>query len=157
MTQTNAISAVAGGQGEALWWFGTLAELKATGAETGGRLTLVEVTCPPGYEAPPHVHHRDDEGFWILEGSATLTIGDREIDAGPGDYALGPRDAPHRFSVGAAGCRLLFILVPAGLEELIRATGEPAPTRDVPPPPDAPPDMERIKAIVARYGCELLV
>jgi len=147
---------VARGSGEARWWVGMLAEIKAGAASTGGALTLVEVTCGPGYQAPLHVHHREDEAFWVLDGRVTLHIGDARLGAGPGDYAFGPRDVPHRFDVGDEGCRMLFILTPAGLEDLILATSEPARSRTVPPPASEPPDLDRLGTIVARYGCELL-
>ena len=148
---------VARGSGEARWWVGMLAEIKAGAASTGGVLTLIEITCGPGYQAPLHVHHREDEAFWVLDGRVTLHIGDARLEAGPGDYAFGPRDVPHRFDVGDQGCRMLFILTPGGLEDLILATSEAARSRTVPPPASEPPDLDRLRAIVARYGCELLV
>jgi quercetin dioxygenase-like cupin family protein len=156
MLQAREALAVASGTGEARWWFGLLAEIKATAADTGGLCTIVEVTCGPGYEAPLHVHYRDDEGFWVLEGQVTFVVGATTIEAAAGDYAFGPRGVPHRFSAGDQGCRLLFILTPGGLEDLIRATSIPAPTRSIPPHEGPPPDIDRIKAIVATYGCELL-
>jgi mannose-6-phosphate isomerase-like protein (cupin superfamily) len=142
--------------GEARWWFGTLAVIKTTAAETNGQLTIVDVTNPPGMEAPLHVHYRDDEGFWILEGSATIEVGDTTIEANAGDYVFGPRNIPHRYTVGDSGCRMLFIMVPGGMEEVIRATSEPAASLTVPPPADEEPDMEAIKAIVKAHGYELL-
>ena len=145
-------------EGEARWWFGALAELKATAADTGGRLTIVDVTEAPGAEAPLHVHYRDDEGFWILEGDVTFEVGDTTIEAGAGDFVFGPRNIPHRFTVGPAGCRMLFIMVPGGLEDVIRATSEPAASRTVPPPPPSEePDIERLKAIVGEHGYALLM
>jgi mannose-6-phosphate isomerase-like protein (cupin superfamily) len=155
--QAQEALAVASGQGEARWWFGMLAEIKATAGSTGGGLTLVEITCGPGYQAPLHVHHRDDEGFWVLDGRVTFHVGDGSVQAGPGDYAYGPRNVPHRFDVGDEGCRMLFILTPGGLDELIMATSEPAGSRTLPPPPGEGLDVDRLKAIVARYGCELLI
>jgi quercetin dioxygenase-like cupin family protein len=149
--------AVSSGEGEARWWFGTLAVIKTTAAETGGQLTIIDVTNPPGFEAPLHVHHRDDEGFWLLEGSATFEVGDRRIEAHAGDYLFGPRDAPHRYRVGDAGCRMLFIMVPGGMEEMVRATSEPAASRTLPPPPDEEPDIGAIKETVKEHGYELLV
>ena len=152
--------AVRSDEGEARWWFGALAEIKATAADTGGQMTIVEVTEHPGAEAPLHVHHRDDEGFWILEGDVTFEVGDETIRAGAGDYVFGPRDIPHRFTVGDRGCRMLFIMVPGGMEDLIRATSEPAPTCTLPPPPEQEPSAEEIeglKAIVREHGYELLV
>jgi quercetin dioxygenase-like cupin family protein len=158
--QTLEPLAVRKAEGEARWWFGALAEIKATAADTGGQLTIVEVTEHPGVEAPLHVHHRDDEGFWILEGEVTFYVGDQTIEASAGDYVFGPRDIPHRFTVGPRGCRMLFIMVPGGFEDLVRATSEPAPSRTLPPPPDEEPsaeETERMKAIVKELGYELLV
>jgi quercetin dioxygenase-like cupin family protein len=152
--------AVRQGEGEARWWFGALAEIKATAADTGGRMTIVEVTEHPGAEAPLHVHHRDDEGFWILEGDVTFEVGDQTIEASAGDYVFGPRGIPHRFTVGDRVCRMLFILVPGGIEDVIRATSEPAPSRTLPPPSDEEPtaeEIEGLKAVVKEHGYELLV
>lgn len=152
--------AVRRNEGEARWWLGALAEIKATAADTGGLMTIIEVTEPPGSEAPLHVHHRDDEGFWVLEGDVTFEVGDTTIEATAGDYVFGPRDIPHRFTVGEEGCRMLFILVPGGIEDVVRATSEPAPSRTLPPRSEEKPTPEEIdglKAIVKEHGYELLV
>ena len=154
--QTQDPLAVHAGEGEALWWFGSLAVIKATAVDTGGRMTIIEITEPPDAESPLHVHHNEDEGFWILEGDATFEVGDTTIQAHAGDYAYGPRDVPHRYTVGETGCRMLFILTPGGFEGLVREMSEPAAGRTIPPPSDEQPDMDQVAAIAARYGCELL-
>jgi quercetin dioxygenase-like cupin family protein len=143
-------------EGEARWWFAALAVIKATAADTDGQMTIVEVTEPPGAEGPLHVHHREDEGFWLLEGSATFEVGDATIEASAGDYLFGPRDIPHRYTVGDEGCRMLFICTPGGFEDLVIAMSEPAGSRTLPPPSDEEPDMERIGAIAEAYGCALV-
>jgi quercetin dioxygenase-like cupin family protein len=143
-------------EGEARWWFGALAVIKATAADTGGQMTIVEITEAPGVEAPLHVHHREDEGFWILEGDVTFQVGDTTVEAAAGDYVFGPRDIPHRYTVGDTGCRMLFILTPGGFEDLVVAMSEPAGSRTLPPPTEEEPDMERIAAIAKEYGGELL-
>jgi quercetin dioxygenase-like cupin family protein len=148
--------AVGNGEGEARWWFAALAVIKATAADTGGQMTIIEVTEPPGSEAPLHVHHREDEGFWILEGDVTLTVGDTTIEAHAGDYAFGPRDIPHSYKVGPDGCRMLFICTPGGFEHLVIAMSEPAGSRTLPPPPEGEPDWGRIAAIAEAHGAELL-
>jgi len=66
-------------------------------------------------------------------------VGETTIEASAGDYVFGPRHIPHRFTVGDRGCRMLFVLVPGGFEELVRATSEPAPTRALPPLPEQRP------------------
>jgi quercetin dioxygenase-like cupin family protein len=154
MTQAMATLA---GQGEARWWFAGLAEIKAAAEDTGGLLTIVEVTEPPGAEAPLHVHHREDEGFWILEGEVTLYVGDERIEASAGDFAWGPRDIPHRYTVGPSGCRMLFICTPGGFEGLVREMSVPAETRTLPPASDEEPDMEMVATVARKYGAELLV
>ena len=153
MTSAMAVRAE---EGEARWWFGALAVIKATAQDTDGQMTIVEVTEPPGAEAPLHVHHREDEGFWILEGNVTLRVGDTEIEAHAGDYALGPRDIPHSYKVGDNGCRMLFICTPGGFENLVVQMSEPAGSRTLPPPPEGEPDWERIAAIAKANQCELL-
>jgi quercetin dioxygenase-like cupin family protein len=160
-SQTTALAplAVPSDEGEARWWFGALAVIKTTAAETGGQLTIIDITDPPGLEAPLHVHHRDDEGFWMLEGSATFEVGDTTIEARAGDYIFGPRDIPHRYTAGDNGCRMLFIMVPGGMEDVVRATSEPAASRTLPPPPDQEPtaeEMEALKAVIKEHGYELL-
>ena len=148
--------AVGKDEGDARWWFGGLAVIKATAADTGGQMSIIEITEPPGAEAPLHVHHREDEGFWLLEGSATFEVGDTTIEAEAGDYLFGPRDIPHRYTVGPAGCRMLFIMTPGGFEDLVIAMSEPAGGRTLPPPSDEEPDWERVAAIAKAHGAELL-
>jgi len=153
---TTSPLAVGSDEGEARWWFDALAVIKATAADTGGLMSIVEVTEPPGAQAPLHVHHREDEAFWILEGDVTLYVGDDTIEAHAGDYAWGPRGIPHRYTVGEAGCRMLFICVPGGFEQLVVEMSEPAGSRTLPPPSEGPPDMERVAAVARTNGCELL-
>lgn len=158
MVQDQALKpiVVAKAEGQAWWWFASLAVIKASAADTGGQMTIVEITEPPGMEGPLHVHHREDEGFWILEGEATFEVGGATIQARAGDYVYGPRDIPHRYSVGPAGCRMLFIFTPGGFENLISAMGKPAATRTLPPPSTEEPDWAQVAAIAKAYGNELL-
>ena len=150
-------TAVRHGEGTAYWWLGALAEIKCTAADTGGAVSIVEMTEAPNAVAPLHVHHREDEAFYVLEGSATLYIGDETIEATAGDFAFGPRGVPHRFTVGPDGVRMLFIVTPGGFEDMVREMSEPARERTLPPADVEPPDFERIAAIAAAYGNELLV
>jgi quercetin dioxygenase-like cupin family protein len=148
--------AVSKDEGEAWWWFGSLAVIKASASDTGGQMTIVEITEPPGAEAPLHGHHREDEGFWILEGDVTFEVGGETIEAHAGDYVFGPHDIPHRYMVGDRGCQMLFILTPGGFEELIREMSEPARARTLPPPSDEEPDLERIQSLAVKHCSELL-
>ena len=148
--------AVAKEEGEARWVVPQPRPDRHLTADTGGQMTIIEITEPPGAQAPLHVHHREDEGFWILEGDVTFEVGDTTIEAHAGDYAFGPRDIPHRYSVGEAGCRMLFIMTPGGFEDLVIAMSEPARSRTLPPPSDQEPDWEHVTAIAKAQGAELL-
>jgi hypothetical protein len=86
-----------------------------------------------------------------------LQVGEDTFDVSAGDYALGPRNIPHAYTVGDAGCRMLFLCTPGGFENLVREMSEPAGSRTLPPPADEPPDLDRIAAVGAANGCELLV
>jgi quercetin dioxygenase-like cupin family protein len=153
---TLAPVAVGADEGEARWWFDSLAVIKARGADTGGLLSILEITESAGAEAPLHVHYKEDEAFWILDGSATFQIGDQTIEGRAGDYLFGPRNVPHRYSVGPAGCRMLFIVTPGTFDELVVSMSRPAETRTLPPPTTEEPDWERVAAIAKAHGCELL-
>jgi mannose-6-phosphate isomerase-like protein (cupin superfamily) len=140
-------------QGDARWFFGMLVTIRATAADTDGQYTLVEAVAPPGLEAPLHVHHTEDEAFLILEG-VVLYVGDERIEATAGQFAFGPRDVPHRFEVGSAGARMLWVCTPAGFENLVEAVSVPAEAMTVPPPEVVPP--EDAAETVTRFGNAIL-
>lgn len=141
---------------EARWWFAALAIIKATATDTNGTMSIVEMTEPPGAEAPLHVHHRDDESFYVLEGDVTIHVGDQSIEAGPGDFAFGPHGVPHRYTVGPNGCRMLFIVTPGGFEKLVRDMSRPAESLTLPPPLAEEPDWEHVARVAAENDCQLL-
>ena len=153
MTTTASQSPTALGQPR--WFFGMLAEVKASSADTGGQYTLVEVTAPPALESPLHIHHTEDEGFYVLEGDVTVVVGDDDHELAAGEHVVGPREVPHRFTVGPEGARMLWVLTPGGFESLIDEASVPAETPTVPPPGVIPP--EDVAEIVRRHGNEVLL
>jgi mannose-6-phosphate isomerase-like protein (cupin superfamily) len=140
--------------GQQRWFFGMLAEVKASAADTGGRYTLVEITAPAGLQAPLHIHYREDEGFYVIEGSVTVQVGEETAEIGAGRHVFGPRDIPHRFTVGPEGARMIWVLTPGGFEDLIDEASVPAARPTVPPPSVAPP--ANAAEIVRRHGNELV-
>jgi quercetin dioxygenase-like cupin family protein len=141
-------------RGELRWFFGGLLSIKASAADTNGEYTLLEITYPPGVAAPLHVHYHEDEGFYVLEGSATIHVGDEVVELGPGQHAFGPRNVPHRFVIGPDGARMLWVLTPGGFEAFVEEASIPAAAPTVPPADLLPP--EGIEEIVRRHGNELL-
>lgn len=144
------------GEGEAYWFFGTLVIVKSTSESTGGRVMVTENLGPRGTGSPLHVHHREDEWFYVMEGELTFWVGGQVITAPAGGFVYGPRDVPHTFMVSSEQARFLLVTEPAGFDGFVRAVGEPAPRLEIPPAPSAPPDLERIVQLAAEHGMEIL-
>jgi quercetin dioxygenase-like cupin family protein len=142
--------------GERLLWMGEPTLIKATGAETGGRYSLVECFVTPAGAVPRHVHHREDEAFYVLEGELTFQIGDATFEAGPGSFVFGPRDVPHTYTVKTPTARILMLFSPAGFEGFIRATSEPTTSLETPSPDEVEVDFDKVLAAAAEYGSEIL-
>jgi quercetin dioxygenase-like cupin family protein len=146
----------ASGDGEHLWFFGGLTTIKADGADTGGRVTVTEQLSPRGSGSPLHVHHNEDEWFYVLEGELTIWVAGQTVVAPPGAFVFGPRDVPHTFVVSSEQARFLLVTEPAGFEGFVRALAEPATAPEIPPAPTAPPDMEPVLRAAAEHGLEIL-
>ena len=141
-------------RGQKRWFFGMLAEVKASAADTAGQYTLVEITAPAGFQAPLHVHYTDDEGFYVLEGTVTIVVGDETVELAAGQHAYGPRHVPHTFIIGPEGAKMLWVLAPGGFEDFIEDVSVPAEQPTVPPASVVPP--ENAAEIVRRHGMDLL-
>jgi quercetin dioxygenase-like cupin family protein len=140
--------------GERLSWMGEPTLLKVTGEHTGGLYAVAEIISTPEGFVPLHVHHREDEAFYVLGGEVTFTIGDEVLEAGPGSFAFGPRDVPHRYAVTTPSARMLMLFSPAGFEGFIRETSRPTDSLETVVPEDL--DVELIMEVAARYGAEML-
>lgn len=143
------------GDGDALWFLGSLVTVKAGAAQTRGRLTVVEFVNPPGFAPPVHRHLDEDEMFYVLSGSAEFRCGDDAFEAGPGDFVLLPVGRPHTFLVDAAQpLRTLQITAPSGFERFAAEVGVPARDRRLPDP--GPVDPAALAEAAARSAIELL-
>lgn len=139
-------------QRDAVWWQGALFNIKARSERTGGALGLVEANLYAGMATPLHVHHREDEAFYILDGEIRFRLGDDEFTAGPNELVFGPREIAHCFKVLEPGARALVLITPAGLEHMFIEGG--VPVTDVPPPVEY--DLEHVKALARKYGFDIV-
>ncbi|MEZ4571683.1 MAG: quercetin 2,3-dioxygenase [Thermomicrobiales bacterium] len=141
-----------------VWYSGYLLTFLATVEETGGAYSLVEEVGRRGISAEPpmHVHSRESEAFYLLEGRMTFWVGERRIEAGPGMLVSLPPGIPHRFALESDEVRVLNLCAPAGFEGFFRELSVPAPSMEVPPPSDEPLDVPRLVETAARYGVEIL-
>src|SRR5262245_37123311 len=157
MSTAVAPIALAQDEGEALWFLGTRATIKASAETTDGRSAVIEQLAPPGSGSPLHVHHNDDEWFYVIDGELTFLVGGERIVAGTGGFVYGPRGIPHLFEVTSEGpSHFPLATGPAGIETMIRAAGVPATAPGLPPADGPPPDMEKLGAAAAAQGIEIL-
>ena len=144
------------GEGEARWFLGFLVTIKSSGATTNGRVAVIEHLGTRGLGSPLHVHHNEDEWFYITEGELTFWVGGQLTDAPAGSFVYGPRGIPHTFTVTSPEARFLLVTEPAGFEGFMRALSEPAQSLTLPPATTPTPDPERMTAIATEYGIEIL-
>lgn len=142
-------------EGEAIWFLGTLMTLKAQGATTHGAFGLIEQELPPQFATPRHIHHGEDEAFYILKGELTFQCGERRLVAGEGAFVFLPKDIAHGFQVtSGASARLLQFNFPAGVEQFFVEAGEPAAPGAT--APSGPPDFGKVMAASGKYRLEIL-
>ena len=146
---------LAAGEGPATWFLSNRMTMKATSEMTGGAFGLVESLIAPGYSPPLHVHHQEDESFYVLEGELTMCCGDRVFEATAGAFVFLPRGVPHTFVVeGETPARMLALITPGGGEAFFPAAGRPAEREGL--PPAGPPDIERLKRVAAMYASDII-
>jgi quercetin dioxygenase-like cupin family protein len=143
------------GTGPAFWGPGDHYRFLVTGEESGGAYFSMEALVPPGGGPPPHVHTREDETFYVLEGELEFLLGEELVVAGPGDFVNVPRGTVHRFrNVGTETSRMVLTFTPAGIDRWFAETLERAPSdaaaEDV--PDNADEVAARYAAEAPRYG-----
>ena len=144
------------GEGEARWFLGALCTIKSSAETTGGRVAVTENWALRGHGSPLHVHHQEDEWFYVFSGELTFLVDGQVITATEGSFVYGPRDVPHTFTVSSEEARFLLVVEPAGLEDFIRVLSEPAQTLTLPPASVQPPTMDAMMTAAAEHGIEIL-
>jgi mannose-6-phosphate isomerase-like protein (cupin superfamily) len=153
-TTTNPGYALTAGDGERIWIVADTMTLKATAESTGGALVLLENLTAPGGGPPPHVHTREDEFFYVLDGTFEIRVGDELHVVEPGDFAFVPRGTVHSFrNTAARPSRILVGFTPGGIDGFFRESGRPA-VDDGPAPPVDEDEIARTLAAAPRYGVE---
>jgi mannose-6-phosphate isomerase-like protein (cupin superfamily) len=143
-------------EGEARWFLNTLMLIKSTGATTGGRLTVVELRGPRGPASPLHVHHREAEFWYVIEGELAVWAGGELLRAPQGSLVYGPPGVPHTFAITSDEARVLGMIQPTGFERFLEEASVPATELTLPPDGAAPADPARLAAVAAEYGMEIL-
>ena len=151
---TNEGHSVPAGEGERIWITGDTMTLKATEQTTGGSLVLVENLTTPGGGPPPHVHTREDEFWYVIDGTFEIRIGEEVHTLGPGGFAYAPRGTVHNFrNTADTPSRVLVGFTPGGMSGFFRDAGQPA-SDDGPAPAFDEEELARTMAAAPRYGLE---
>lgn len=117
---------------------------------TGGAYAVVEHPVRPGTLVPPHMHTREDELSYVVEGEFGARVGDQIVTARPGEYLFKPRNVPHTFwNAGTRPARLVEIIWPAGFEQYFHEMAALFPE-------EGPPDLGEVSALMDRYGMRMV-
>lgn len=132
-------------EGASTEFLGHSFSFKAGAGDTAGAFSVIEIVQRRGGEPPLHVHHREDEAFYVLEGEMTFHVGEQRLPAPAGSFVFLPREVPHGFTVDGEGeARVLQLCSPPGLEQFFREWGE------------RPLEVEAMAQALARYGVEFV-
>lgn len=151
MSPSAAFAPTAASRPEELRFLGLPTWIKADRGMTGGHFSLIEQVLPPGFESPWHVHHSEDESFYVLAGKVVVVFESGRTLLQSGDYAFGPRGIPHGFRIeGNEPARILLMTTGSDFADFI---GEASVPSDTPP---SPPDMAQLLSAAERHNLEIL-
>jgi mannose-6-phosphate isomerase-like protein (cupin superfamily) len=140
------------------WYMGILMTNLVEKKDSDGAFSIAEATLTPGTEPPPHVHSREDELFYVLEGEFDVYVGEEAFEVAAGECVFLPRFKPHAFVVRSPRLRVLVLFTPAGLEEAFRGASTPA--QELQPPTGAvtysKADFQQTAQRLGAYGARFL-
>jgi mannose-6-phosphate isomerase-like protein (cupin superfamily) len=140
------------------WYMGILLTNLVEKKDTNGAFSLLEATLAPGNEPPPHVHSREDELFYVLEGEFDVYVGEEAFTVKTGECVFLPQFKPHAFVIRSPRLRVVILYTPGGLEEAFRRMSSPA--KNLEPPTEAPTysmsDLEQTARRFSDYGVQIL-
>jgi mannose-6-phosphate isomerase-like protein (cupin superfamily) len=143
------------GDGESVWSLGGRFTMKLDGAASDDRYSLVEALAFRSTEPPLHIHHREDEAWYVLDGEMTFHIGDAAHRATSGAFVFAPRGIAHTFTVDIEPTRVLVLASPSGFEHFALELGERA-VGDRPPANLGVPGPDVLGPVAQRYGIEVV-
>ena len=160
MPNQNQVKYVPAGTGPMYWGPGDRVRFLATGANSHGSCLIFEGLTVPGAGPPPHIHHNEDECFYVLEGTATFQAEGQTIHAKQGDFIHIPRGTVHSLkNEGKVPTRFLIVTSPAGptgMQQFVEESFYPTTNQSASPPPITEELVNRMLAAAARNGLELV-
>ena len=156
LPERKRISYVPPDEGKPLWFGSELYTPKAGGEDTSGAFTLVEAMTPPGAGTLPHIQHRENKTFYVLEGQLQFMVADDTLqEVGAGSWLFVQKGTLHSYkNVGTRPAKYLVVHTPAGIEKFFEEVSVPAMDRPSPPPFEQE-DLDRLLASASKYGLEI--
>jgi quercetin dioxygenase-like cupin family protein len=143
------------GEGQSVWSLGGRFTVKVAREDADGRFSLVETLAFRSTEPPLHIHHNEDEAWYIVDGQMTFYVGDDVLQAVAGSFVFAPSGIAHTFTVDVEPTRVLVLASPAGFERFALELGQLA-TSDKPPAGLAVPGPDVLGPVGQRYGIEVV-
>lgn len=137
-------------------FLGNKVSILVMGEDTQGQYAMIQTEERKGFEPPPHVHTREDENFYVLEGEVTYFIADKIIHATPGTFVHAPRGIEHTFKLNTEQAKVLVSVYPSGFEKFVKELSMPVPEQ-MPSAlePPGPEEVQRLIVIAQKYGIEM--
>jgi quercetin dioxygenase-like cupin family protein len=149
---------VAAGEGRSIWVVGDRYTIKCSGNETGGAFAVIEAIVPAGNGPPPHIHSREDEAFYVLEGELQFHADGRSFAAKSGAWVTLARGSLHYFkNTGSKPARMLIVVTPSGLENFFLEVGREAIEGEAEPVTPTPEDIQKLVDTAPRYGLVITI
>jgi quercetin dioxygenase-like cupin family protein len=126
-----------------------------TGETSGDSCFIVECLVPPGGGPPMHIHHREDECFYLMEGELEIEVGGKTIAVRSGDFVHAPKGVPHTYrNTGSCHAKMMVTFTPAGMEGWFETTLVPVRENDEAPPAPNPAMIQRMLDAGPEFGVE---
>jgi quercetin dioxygenase-like cupin family protein len=140
------------------WYKGILSTQLATGENTGGAFDLVLANMKNGTEPPPHVHTREHELFYVLDGTLDAYVDHQVFRLKPGECLFLPLGRPHAFIIRSPEIRMLTLITPGGFMKVVAPMAAPAEKLEIPPDSVtyATADLEETMKIFMKHGLRFL-
>ena len=144
------------GEGRSIWVIGDRYTIKCSGNDTSGAYALIEAIVPPGGGPPPHIHSREDEAFYVLEGELQFLAEGQSFTATSGAWVTLAKGSLHFFkNIGTKPARMLIVVTPAGLEDFFLEVGREAIEGETEPVAPTPEDIQKLIQAAPKYGLEI--
>ena len=149
---------MAAGEGRSIWVVGDQYRIKCSGSDTNGAFAMMEAIVPVGNGPPPHIHSREDEAFFVLDGELQFHVDGSSFTATSGAWVTLAKGSLHYFkNTGTKPARMLIVVTPSGLEEFFLEVGREIIDGESEVAAPTPEEIQKLVATAPKYGLEIRI